>query len=119
MRGVGDDAHVEEERLLKELPHVVGRVYLLHLDLGVDIAVIQEVDVRVLHLGYRVGVAHLLKKHFAFTFLELGLSSPKFPYHVDDVIEGQQRMALDLCVDVLAHRAARQKPHQLDVVPNT
>ena len=119
MRGVGDDAHVEEERLLKELPHVVGCVDLLHLDLGVDVAVIQEVDVCVLHLGYRVGVAHLRKKHFPLRALEHGLSVPKFPYHVDDVIEGQQRMALDFCVDVLAHRAARQKPNQLDVVPNT
>ena len=61
MRRVGDDAHVEQERPLEELPHVVGRVDLFHLDLGVDVAVRQEVDVRVLHLGYRIRVTHLCK----------------------------------------------------------
>ena len=33
------------------LPHVIARVDLLHLDLGVDVAVGQEVDVGVLHFG--------------------------------------------------------------------
>ena len=49
--GVGDDAHVEEEAPLEQLPHVIGRVDLLHLDLRVDVAVSQEVDVRIFHLN--------------------------------------------------------------------
>ena len=47
---VGDDGHVQEEGPLKELPHVVGRVDLFHLHLGVDVAVGQEVHVSVFHL---------------------------------------------------------------------
>jgi len=48
--GVGDDAHVEEEAPLEQFPHVVGRVDLLHLDLRVDVAVSQEVNVGIFHL---------------------------------------------------------------------
>ncbi len=48
--GVWDDGHVEQEASLEQLPHVVRRVDLLHLNLGVDVAVSQEVDVRVFHL---------------------------------------------------------------------
>lgn len=36
--------------------------------------------------------------------------------HVDDVIQRQERVALDLGEDVLAHGAAGQQPDQLDVV---
>lgn len=36
--------------------------------------------------------------------------------HSDDVVERQETVALDLRVDVLAHRAASQQFHQLDVV---
>ena len=37
--------------------------------------------------------------------------------HVHNVIQGQEGVTLDLREDVFAHRAARQQPHQLDVVP--
>ena len=47
---VWDDGHVEEEAPLEQLPHVVRRVDLLHLHLGVDVAVSQEVDVSVFDL---------------------------------------------------------------------
>ena len=47
---VGHDPHVQEERALEQLPHVVGCVDLLHLHLRVDVAVGQEVDVGVLDL---------------------------------------------------------------------
>ncbi len=50
VRGVGDDGHVEQEASLEQLPHVVRRVDLLHLYLGVDVAVSQEVDVSVFYL---------------------------------------------------------------------
>ena len=46
--------HVYEE-VLEEVPHVAGRVDLLHLHLRVDVAVIQEVDVPVLHLQHNHG----------------------------------------------------------------
>jgi hypothetical protein len=48
--GVGHDGHVEQEAPLEQLPHVVRRVDLLHLYLGVDVAVSQEVDVSIFHL---------------------------------------------------------------------
>ena len=41
--------HVDEE-VLKQSPHVVAGVDLLHLHLSVDVTMVQEVDVRVLHL---------------------------------------------------------------------
>ena len=50
MRRVRHDGHVQQEAPLEELPHVVRGVDLLHLDLSVDVAVSQEVDVRVFHL---------------------------------------------------------------------
>ena len=53
VRGVGHYGHVEEEGALEELPHVVRGVDLLHLNLGVDVAVRQEVDIGVLHLHRR------------------------------------------------------------------
>ena len=46
---VAHHGHVDEE-VLEQLPHVVARVDLLHLNLGVDVAVIEEVHVAVLHL---------------------------------------------------------------------
>ena len=60
MCGIGHNGHVEEEGALKELPHVVRGVDLLHLHLRVDVAVGQEVDVGVLHLGDGVLVADQL-----------------------------------------------------------
>ena len=48
-RRVADHGHVDEE-VLEELPHVVTRVDLFHLNLSVDVAVVQEVDVAVLYL---------------------------------------------------------------------
>jgi len=42
-------SHVDEE-VLKQCPHVRARVYLLHLHLGVNVTVIQKVDVRHLDL---------------------------------------------------------------------
>jgi len=41
--------HVNQ-KVLKQRPHMRTRVYLLHLHLGVNVAVIQKVDVRHLHL---------------------------------------------------------------------
>jgi len=41
------DVHQE---VLKQLPHMVGGVDLLHLHLCVDVAVVEEVDVGNLHL---------------------------------------------------------------------
>lgn len=37
-------------------------------------------------------------------------------HHPHDVIQGQQRVALDLCVDVLALGAGGQQLHQGDVI---
>lgn len=54
VRCVRDDGHVEKEAPLEELPHVVRGIDLFHLDLGVDVAVGQEVD---------VGIFHLLKRN--------------------------------------------------------
>ncbi len=50
MGSVRNDAHVEKEGTLKKLPHVVRRIDLLHLDLGVDVAMGEEVYVGLLHL---------------------------------------------------------------------
>ncbi len=41
--------HVDEE-VFEERPHVVGGVNLLHLHLRVDVTVVQEIHVRILHL---------------------------------------------------------------------
>jgi len=41
--------HVNK-KVLEQCPHVRARVNLLHLDLGVNVAVIQEADVCHLHL---------------------------------------------------------------------
>lgn len=38
------------QKVLKQLPHMVGSVNLLHLHLCVHIAVVQEVDIGNLHL---------------------------------------------------------------------
>ena len=89
MRRIGDDAHVEQERPLEELPHVVGRVDLLHLHFGVDVAVGEEVDVSILHFRNGISVHD----------------------HLDNVVQRQQRVTLDLSVDILPHGAARQEPH--------
>ena len=43
------DGHVNEE-VLKQSPHVTAAVDLLHLNLCVDVAVVQEVDVGGFHL---------------------------------------------------------------------
>lgn len=42
-------ANIHQE-VLKEFPHVVGGVDLLHFHLSVHITVVQEVDIRDLHL---------------------------------------------------------------------
>lgn len=47
--GVTHPADINQE-VLKELPHVVGGVDLLHLHLRVHVAVVEEVDVGDLHL---------------------------------------------------------------------
>lgn len=39
--------------------------------------------------------------------------------HDDNIVKGQQTVALDLCVHVLAHGAAGQQFHKLYVVPET
>ena len=46
---VSHPADVDQE-VIKEFPHVVAGVDLLHLHLGVNIAVVQEVDVGYFHL---------------------------------------------------------------------
>ena len=65
--GVGDDAHVEEEAPLEQLPHVVGRVDLLHLDLRVDVTVSQEVYVRIFHLNKEWRIIKTLKCNWKMT----------------------------------------------------
>ena len=85
--------HVDEESL-EQQPHVVARVDLLHLHLGVDVAVVEEVDVGVLHFRDAVLVRH----------------------DPHDVVERQKRVTLDLRVHVLAFRAAGEQLHQVDVV---
>ena len=42
-------SHINEE-VLKQSPHVIARVDLLHLYLCVNVTVVQEVDVGILHL---------------------------------------------------------------------
>ena len=92
--GVCDyDCHVGE-KALEQLPHVVARVDLFHLNLRVDVAVVEEVDVGVLHFRYAVLVSD----------------------HSHDVVERKQGVALDLSVHVLAFRAARQQLDEVDVV---
>ena len=68
---------------------MVAGVDLLHLHLGVDVTVGQEVHIGVVHLGDGVVVND----------------------HLDDVIKREEGVALDLGVDVLAHGAAGQQPH--------
>lgn len=45
-------AHVHQEALLKQTPHVVRCVDLLHLHFRVDVTVIQEVGICFFHLNY-------------------------------------------------------------------
>ena len=52
---VGHDGDVDQERLLEQAPDVLRRVDLLHLHFCVDVAVVQEVDVRLLHLPRKSG----------------------------------------------------------------
>ncbi len=54
---VTDHRHVDEEAL-KQCPHVVAGVDFLHLDFRVDVAVVEEVDVRVLHLENNITDTH-------------------------------------------------------------
>lgn len=49
MSDVAYPANIHQE-VLKQLPHMVGGINLLHLHLCVHIAVVQEVDVGDLHL---------------------------------------------------------------------
>lgn len=54
------DAHVDEE-VLEERPHVLAVVHLLHFHLRVHVAVVQEVDVRRLHLQHKQeAVTHIV-----------------------------------------------------------
>lgn len=53
-------ANVNQE-VLEELPHVVGGVDLLHLNLSVHVTVVQEVDISYLHLK-RLGLGSNTKK---------------------------------------------------------
>jgi len=94
MSGVADNCHVQEEGLLEQVPHVVGGVDLLHLNLCVDVTVRQKVDISVFHFRDSVFVNN----------------------HFDDVIKGKKAVTLDLCIDVLPHRAAGQEPDQFYVV---
>ena len=91
--GVGDEAHIDEE-ILKKRPHVMTGVDLLHLDFGVDVTVIEEVDVSGFYYGNAVLVGD----------------------DVDDVLQRQQEVTLDLRVHVLPLGAQSQQLHQMDVV---
>ena len=73
---------------------MIGGVYLLHLHLCVNVAVGEEVDVGILNLRDGVLVNN----------------------HLDDIIQGQEGVALNLSVHVLAHGAASQQSDQLDMV---
>ena len=74
-------AHIDEE-IFKKSPHVIGSINFLHLDLGVDVTMIEEVDVRGFDLSYAVFVRH----------------------HVDDVFQRKKEMAFNLRVNVLSCR---------------
>jgi hypothetical protein len=87
--GIGDNGHVQKEGALKELPHVVRGVDLLHLHLRVDVAVGQEVHVGVLHLWDGVLVTD----------------------HRHNIVQREEGVTLDLRVHVLPHRAAGQQLH--------
>ena len=73
---------------------MVTRVNLLHFNLCVNVTVGEKVDIGVLDLRYSVFVT----------------------YHCDNVIEGKERVTLDLGEDVLSHGAAGEELDQLDVI---
>ncbi len=50
-RGIRNDGHVNQEALFKQAPDLVRRVYLLHLNFRVDVAVVEEVYVSFFDLG--------------------------------------------------------------------
>ena len=50
VRGTGNQRHIDEETTLEQRPHVIRCVDLLHFHLRVDVAVVQKVDVYLLHL---------------------------------------------------------------------
>lgn len=47
---IGNTSHVNEERLLKQAPNVVGVVNFLHFYFSVNVAVVKEIDVSLLDL---------------------------------------------------------------------
>lgn len=47
---IGHNLHILDETLVKELPHVFGRVDFFDLSLGVNVTMHQEVDVGILDL---------------------------------------------------------------------
>ncbi len=86
VRRTGHAGDVYEE-VLQQRPDVIGVVDLLHLHLRVDEAVGEKVNVRLLHLGDAVLVLH----------------------HHENVVQGEQRVALHLGEGVLSLRAAGQQ----------
>ena len=67
-------------RQIVTYPHVVARVNFLHLDFGVDVTMVEEVDVGGFDLRNAVLVRH----------------------HVHDVLQRQQEVTFDLRVHVLS-----------------
>lgn len=65
-------ANVNQE-VVKEFPHVVGGVDLLHFNLRIHIAVVQEVDISNLHLD--VIVEH---NKVILVVKSVGLKTPRF-----------------------------------------
>lgn len=70
------------QKVLKQSPYVIAGVYLFHLDFCVHIAVVEEVNVRVLHLGYHQNMLTAKISPWFYTSLDFRRNSfPfKFPY---------------------------------------
>lgn len=49
--GCRTHSHYVHKEIFKQGPHVIAGIYLLHLHLGVDVTMVEEIDVRCLHLS--------------------------------------------------------------------
>lgn len=86
--------NIDQKGFLEKTPHMVRRVDLFHFHFRINVAVIEKIYVGLFHL------------HTAL----------RMRNHRNDIVQCQQTIALNLRVDILAHRAAGQQLHQLDVV---
>ena len=87
-------SHVHGE-VFKQFPDVVGRVDLLHLHLGVHVAVIHKVHVRDFHLRHKDGHTDLttcgllIRRVVRLSKLHLG-DAVLVRHHSDHVLQGEQ-----------------------------